>query len=341
MAGEVKYWLNGVFFKDYGVRVSSSPGLFDTLKRKAVQQYSWAEYHGDSPDLTRPRFEARTFELKCFIDGDNWKVMFNKFNTAIRDQFYKSGSQRLEIEPFGISKLAYEVYALDEIKIEKTFKEGRNIGVFSIKMIEPNPIKKVLKTTLDSFKLSYEIDSQTEIFFGDGTKQIGRSNVSLIKDYSSPSYDSSGISLVSTSGINSQYFEVYAAPDQSEAFQFSVEVNILTSKNVILYVIGRKLTGDYVPVAISTIYEGLSGKNTITVVQELKMPDFGKFIYKVLDSDGNEVSGITLHNPRIETAEVIGEWQNMLGKEKIIIIAGNIEDLKNLQTPAEIIWDKI
>jgi len=60
-----------------------------------------------------------------------------------------------------------------------------------------------------------------------------------------------------------------------------------------------------------------------------------------LDSDGNEIPGIVYDNPRIETAEVVGEWQNMLGKEKIIIIAGNIEDMKNLQTPAEIIWEKI
>ncbi len=71
------------------------------------------------------------------------------------------------------------------------------------------------------------------------------------------------------------------------------------------------------------------------------MPEYGKFIYKVLDSEGNEIPGILYSNPRIETAEVLGEWQNMLGKEKIIIIAGNIEDMKNLQTPAEIIWEKI
>ncbi|WP_061084581.1 hypothetical protein [Chryseobacterium indologenes] len=71
------------------------------------------------------------------------------------------------------------------------------------------------------------------------------------------------------------------------------------------------------------------------------MNDYGKFIYKVLDTNGFEIAGITFSNPRIETAEVNGEWQDMRGKEKIIIIAGNIEDLQNLQTPAEIIWNKI
>lgn len=338
---EVKYLINGKAFKDFGIHVSESSGLVGLLERKDVTQYDWAEYHGTSPNLKIPKFKERTLELKCFIRGNNWEDLFANFRDLVIKDFSKSGTQRLHIEPMGYKTLAYEVYMKDEVKVEKTFSEGEMFATFTLKFIEPNPIKTVLKTTLDSFKLSYEIDSQTEIFFGDGTKQIGRGNVSLTKDYSSPSYDSSGISLVSTSGINSQYFEVYAVPDQSEAFQFSVEVNLQTSKNLILYVIGRKLTGTYVPVAISTIYEGLPGKNTITVVQELKMTDFGKFIYKVLDSDGNEVSGLIFDNPRIETAEVIGEWQNMLGKEKIIIIAGNIEDLKNLQTPAEIIWDKI
>lgn len=341
MAGDVKYWLNGIFFKDYGVGVSSSPGLFDILKRKPIKQYSWSEYHGTSPDLKNPRFEARAFELKCFIEGPNWKEMFNRFNSAIRDQFFKSGTQRLTIEPYGVSKLAYEVYVQDEIEIEKTFKDGRTIGVFTIKMIEPNPIKKVLRTTLDQLTLSYEINSETEIFMGDGTKQIGRGNVSFNKNYSQPSYQGSGFNLIQASGINNTFFEAYIIPEDSEVYEFTVTANLTVPENIVLYVIGRKNTGSYEAVAVSSIYEGKIGKNTISAVEQLNFDEYGKFIFKVLDDDGNEVPGITFENPRIETAEVLGEWQDMTGKEKIIIIAGNIEDLKNLQTPAEILWEKI
>lgn len=338
---EVKYSLNGKSFKDFGVYVSESLGLVGLLESKNITQYDWAEYHGISPDLRKPKFKERTIELKCFIRGNNWEELFNNFIAFVIGEFSKSGTQRLHVEPFGFKTLPYEVYMKDEVKPEKQFSDGEMFATFSLKFIEPNPIKRVLKTTLDTFKLSYEIDSETEIFFGDGTKQTGRGNVSLTKDYSAPSYENSGLSIVSTSGVNDQYFEVYAVPDKSNLYQFSVEVTLQTPRNIKLYVIGRKLYDTYEAVAVSAIYDGLNGKNTVSVVQEVNMPDYGKFIYKVLDSDGNEIPGTVYSNPRIETAEVVGEWQNMLGKEKIIIIAGNIEDIQNLQSPAETIWEKI
>ncbi|WP_077417849.1 hypothetical protein [Chryseobacterium sp. JV274] len=338
---EVNYDLNGHLFKDFGVFVSDSPGITDGLERKPVLQYDWAEYHGTSQDLKTPKFKERKFTLKCFIDADNWENLFEVFKDFIREQFSKPGTQRLHITPFDTESLPYEVYVQEDIKLDKKFKQGRMVGTFDLNLIEPNPIKRVLKTTLDSFKLSYAIDSETEIFFGDGTKQTGRGNVSLTKDYSAPSYENSGLSLVSVSGFNDEYFEVYSVPEKSTTYQFSVEVTLVSPKNIKLYVIGRTPDNVYEAVAISTIYEGLIGKNTISVIKEVNMPDYGKFIYKVLDSDGNVIPGIEYSNPRIETAEVVGEWQDMLGKEKIIIIAGNIEDMKNLQTPAEIIWEKI
>ncbi|MEE6129175.1 hypothetical protein V2E39_17380 [Chryseobacterium arthrosphaerae] len=338
---EVKYVLNGHLFKDFNVFVADSPGITDGLERKTVQTYDWAEYHGTSPDLRKPKYKERKFTLKCFIDAENWENLFEVFKDFIREQFSKPGTQRLHITPFAEETLPYEVYLQDDIKLEKKFRQGRMVGIFDLVLIEPNPIKRVLKTSLDTFKLSFEIDSETEIFFGDGTKQTGRGNVSLTKDYSAPSYENSGLSLVSVSGVNDQYFEVYSVPAAATAYQFSVEVNLPVSKNIILYVIGRKLNNTYEAVAASSIHEGLPGKNTVSLVHEVNIQDYGKFIFKVLDSSGDEILGIAFDNPRIETAEVVGEWQDMTGKEKIIIIAGNIEDIKNLQTPAEIIWEKI
>ncbi|MFP3835359.1 hypothetical protein [Chryseobacterium sp. SIMBA_028] len=333
---EVKYSLNGKSFKDFGVYVSDSLGLVGLLESKNITQYDWAEYHGIAPNLRKPKFKERTIELKCFIRGEDWEELFNSFMEFVIGEFSKSGTQRLHVEPFGFKTLPYEVFMKDEVKPEKTFSTGEMFATFSLKFIEPNPIKKVLKTTLDTFKLSYEIDSETEIFFGDGTKQTGRGNVNLMKDYSAPSYENSGLSLVSVSAVNAEYFEVYSVPEKSNAYQFSVEVTLQTPKNIKLYVIGRKLDNTYE--AISSIYEVLPGKNMISVIHELNMSDYGKFIYKILDTYGNEIPGIEYENPRIETTEIVGEWQDMLGKEKIIIIAGNIEDMKNLQTPAEIIW---
>ncbi|WP_288447903.1 phage tail domain-containing protein [uncultured Chryseobacterium sp.] len=336
----LKWSINGRDFADFGINVQESKGVLDKLKPRERNAYTWAEYHGKQYDLSKPFYEAREMELQCWLKAEDSDQLTTNFN-AFLSLFDTKSTKRFEIEPFGNKEYAYEVLLNGPAELTKEFRDGEMYGNFSLKLIEPNPIKKILKTSLDTFKLSYEIDSETEIFFGDGTKQTGRGNVSLTKDYSAPSYENSGLSLVSKSGLNDQYFEVYSVPADSTAYQFSVEVNLQSSKNIILYVIARRLDNTYEAVAVSQIYNGLSGKNIVSVVQELNMPDYGKFIYKVLDSSGNEITGMTYENPRIETAEVLGEWQDMTGKEKIIIIAGNIEDMKNLQTPAEIIWEKI
>ncbi|NML70025.1 hypothetical protein HHL23_09450 [Chryseobacterium sp. RP-3-3] len=338
---EVKVSLNGKNFKDFEVYVSEYNNLVGKLERKDITTYDWAEYHGSSPDLRKPKFKERQLELKCFIRGDNWESLFGNFKDFIIEEFSKPGTQRLHIKPFGGKTLAYEVYVKDEIIPEKTFRNGEMFGVFSVKMIEPNPIKKVLRTMLDQFSLSYEIDSETEIFMGDGTKQIGRGNVSFTKTYSQPSYQGSGISLIAASGVNNTYYEAYTIPTENNIYEFSVTAILTSPKNIVLYVIGRTASGTYEAIAVSAIYNGKTGKNTLSVIEQLNFNDYGKFIFKVLDSAGNEVPGITFENPRIETAEVLGEWQDMTGKEKIIIIAGNIEDLKSLDTPAEVLWNKI
>ena len=177
--GEVKYSINGKYFKDYGIYVSSSVGLLDALKRKPVKTYDWAEYHGESVDLSNPKFEAREIVLNCFIKGDNYQQMFDNFRNVVLSEFQKAGTQRLLVEPFGYKALPFEVYMIDEVKIIKEFSESTSIGVFSIKLIEPNPIKKVLYTTSNTLNLSYNSSKETEIFYGNGTKDTVKGNASL------------------------------------------------------------------------------------------------------------------------------------------------------------------
>jgi len=339
--GEVKVSLNGKNFKDYEVRVSEYNNLVGLLERKDVTTYDWAEYHGVSVNLRKPKFKERELELKCFIRGNNWETLFGNFKEFVIGEFSKSGTQRLHIKPFEAKTPAYEVYIKNEVIPEKVFRDGEMFATFSLKLIEPNPIKTVLKTSLDKFKLSYESTTETEIFFGDGTKQTARGNVNFTKNYESPSYESSGINLISVSGVNADFYEAYTIPTAETFFRFSVEVSIAAAKDLILIVIGRKPDNTYQAVAVSEILSGKTGYNTIEAFAELNMSDYGKFIYKVLDSDGNEISNLTYGNASIETAEIIGQWQDMIGKEKIIIIAGNIEEIKNLQTEAEILWEKI
>ncbi|WP_145953276.1 hypothetical protein [Chryseobacterium indologenes] len=336
----LKWSINGRDFADFGINVSDSKGVLDGLKPRERNSYTWAEYHGKQFDLSKPFYEAREMELQCWLRASDSNRITENFNSFL-SLFDTKSTKRFTIEPFGNKEYAYEVLLNGPAELTKEFRDGIMYGSFTLKMIEPNPIKKILKTDLDTFKLSYEIDSETEIFFGDGTKQTGRGNVSLTKDYSTPSYENSGLSLISVSGVNNQFFEVSSVPTKSTSYQFSVDVTLQAGIDLKLYVIGRKLDNSYETIAVSLVFQGTIGHNTLHLITEVNMPDYGKFILKVLDSDGNEVPGLVYSNTRVETAEVIGEWRNMLGKEKIIIIAGNIEDMKNLQTPAEIIWEKI
>lgn len=175
---EVRYSINGKYFKDYGVYISSSDGLFDALKRKKVNTYDWAEYHGTSIDLSSPKFEQREISLKGFVSGANWLDMKSKFD-AIISEFQKAGTQRLLIEPFGLKPLPYEVCMIDDVNLTKIFKDGKMVGVFSLKLIEPNPLKIVLKTTGTTLNLSYSCPTETEIFYGNGVKDTVSSNASF------------------------------------------------------------------------------------------------------------------------------------------------------------------
>src|SRR5690606_19037064 len=111
--------------------------------------------------------------------GDNAQDMFDNFRNLIIAQFQKAGTQRLMIKPGTAKPLVYEVYLEDDIKLSKLFKDGTMTGLFRIKLIEPNPIKKVYLFKNTFLNLSYKSNSETEIFFGDGTKVTVPGNASI------------------------------------------------------------------------------------------------------------------------------------------------------------------
>ena len=207
--GEVRYSINGKYFKDYGVYVSSSLGLLDALKRKPIKTYDWPEYHGESLDLSNPKYEAREIVLNCFVMGSNYEEMFINFRNIVMSEFQKSGTQRLMVEAFGLKALPYEVYLIDDVKLLKEFKNSKTVGTFQLKLIEPNPIKKVLYLTDNTLNLSYNSSKETEIFFNDGTKQTAKGNVSLsgknIPNRVVSDYSFSGRNLLTGSDLKSQF----------------------------------------------------------------------------------------------------------------------------------------
>lgn len=180
---EVIYSINGIPFSSYNVFVSESGGLMDALKRKPVKTYDWHEYHGQSIDLSNPKFEAREITLSCFVVGENFEDMFFNFKSLIISEFQKPKTQRLMVEPFGYNPLIYQVYMVDGVELQKTFRDGQMVGIFQLKLIEPNPIKKVLRLLDDTLELSYDSSKETEIFYGNGTSETVKGNASISKHF--------------------------------------------------------------------------------------------------------------------------------------------------------------
>lgn len=174
----VEYSLNGKKFRDFGVYVSASDGLLDKPKPKTRKTYDWAEYHGKVVDTAKPRYDERSIELKCWALGDNWQEMKNNIDELF-SEFDKEGLARLIVD-FG-KELVFDVYLDSEISIDKKFSKGQTHGEFTLKLKEPNPIKKVLKLTKTTLNLRLKAKSWVDIKFADQTRTLkGNINISEI-----------------------------------------------------------------------------------------------------------------------------------------------------------------
>lgn len=143
-ASSLEYYLDGVNFKDYNVRVSGSSGIVDSLKMKDPFSVNWNDEHGETIDLSDPRFESREITLDCFIKAEGKIDFVNKVNNFF-SVFRQSGTHRLMIDINPTKPLVYEVYCPNAIAVSKTWNDELMVGTFSLKLKEPDPVKRVLK----------------------------------------------------------------------------------------------------------------------------------------------------------------------------------------------------
>lgn len=149
----IQYYINATSFESLSVHVSASKGIVDKLKMKEQQKYSWTEEHGDFVDLTKPRFEARDIILECFIEASSPADFITKMN-AFWAQFEGAGTKRFMFIVDGIDKpFVYEVFAPENIDVVKEWNAGTMVGTFTLKLREPEPVKKVIKYTATSILL--------------------------------------------------------------------------------------------------------------------------------------------------------------------------------------------
>ncbi len=182
------YYLNGTNLKDFGVYVARGRGLIDGLNIKEPKEMDWDGYHGKVVDLSAPRYESREITLECFIAGVDKVDTIQKANQFFRE-LAKAGTQRLMIDTGEGKMLPYEVYQSGKVDINNRWTNGTNVGEFTLKLIEPEPVKRVLKFVVsdpatDKPSITLTSDKLVTMFWDDGTKETGSGTVTWTHTYS-------------------------------------------------------------------------------------------------------------------------------------------------------------
>ena len=199
---QLTYSIDGKDFKDWDIYVSSSDGLLDRPKLKKPLTMDWAEYHGEIVDLAHKRVEPRVITLKCWMKAAGKVDFANKINDFL-DVFSKEGTQRLMVDIHPVKPLVYEVYNADGVSIEKRWHDDLMIGTFTLKLREPDPVKKVLrhqKVNEATKEVSITLTSAKAvvIYWGDGTytNDIYGENINVKHNYAD-----NGIYYVIVAGV--------------------------------------------------------------------------------------------------------------------------------------------
>ena len=173
---DVEYYIDGVNFKDYGVYVSGSTGLVGRLAQKDALQVDWDNYHGIVRDRNRKRYKERTITPDCFLEASG-RSAFVEWTNRFMSLFDGDGTHRLTVEYDGKAKpLVYEVGLYEETDMTKTWGQYNNelmVGTFKMKLIEDEPVKRVLRhiSASDNSKATIKVTSTKllNIYWGDGT----------------------------------------------------------------------------------------------------------------------------------------------------------------------------
>lgn len=180
----VSYTLDGTSFRDLGVVVSSSKGLLDAPKRKISEGKDWQEIHGEIVDLDTYIYEARDITLDCFIAGDSSEALSNAMRTFI-DLLTAPGLHRLVVNADMAKPLFYQVYLRDQVQVNKKWRDGRNVATFTLKLKEPEPVKRVVLFTGTTCNITLTTQWPVNIYWGDGsyTYDVQGETVSVTKTF--------------------------------------------------------------------------------------------------------------------------------------------------------------
>lgn len=143
-SNDVKYSIDGYYLDGFDIYVSGSDGITDKPEIKDLTGYDWGGYDGTQYHTGDLRYKERTISLQCFMECNGYDDFISKamvFLTLLS----KAGTHRLMIEAGSAKPLVYEVFCKDAIDLSKAWNPGKFVATFTIKLIEPEPVKMVLK----------------------------------------------------------------------------------------------------------------------------------------------------------------------------------------------------
>ena len=136
---KVDYSFSDSNFSSYGVHISKSEGLLGKPKRKKPETFEYPDENGYTVDLETVVYEARTIKLNCFIVSNNIDSLINNYENFTELLYEQSQLKALKLLIDGIEKLSFDCYVSEISDLNKGFRDGQNVGTFTITFIEPEP----------------------------------------------------------------------------------------------------------------------------------------------------------------------------------------------------------
>jgi len=187
-----QFLINNINFSSFGVTCSKARGLMDELEMKDIKVANWPGYHGEMVDLAKISYDVRVIELDCWIKGfgrDDYTAQLHAFKA----QFRGPHTKRITVKDLLDKPLVYEVYCPTDFKVTEDWSQPEMVGTFTLKLREPEPVKKILKFTRTSeatkqVSISITTIKMVSIYWGDGARSknvytSGSGPITLTHDY--------------------------------------------------------------------------------------------------------------------------------------------------------------
>lgn len=142
---KLAYSIDGVDLKDLRCFVEDARGLIGRPAMKAAKRYDWPDRHGVGVDLAQVVFEPRQIELDIWFRVNSKDEAVDKA-MLIKEMVSKPGLRRFLFQA-GSRFIPYDVYFPEDFDFEiPLWVDGGALSAkFTLVMIEPQPVKRVLK----------------------------------------------------------------------------------------------------------------------------------------------------------------------------------------------------